>query len=73
VSAALRNPPTSLLEVCCAFAASMLTGLTNKARVRGQNWILMGHMRSVTMRHATCTVLVLTSQATASHASSGGE
>jgi hypothetical protein len=29
---------------CCTFAASMLTGLTNKARVREQNWIFMGHM-----------------------------
>ena len=41
---------------CCTFAASMLTGPTSKAKVRGRNWMPMGHMRSTTMKHAICTV-----------------
>jgi hypothetical protein len=49
---------------CCTFAAPMLTGVTNKARVHGRNWILMGHVRSATMRHAICTVLGPTSRVT---------
>jgi hypothetical protein len=42
----------------------MLTGPTSKAKVRGKNWMLMGRMRSATMRHAICTVSGHTSQVT---------
>ena len=52
--------PYAMLHFCRVYAHWP----DKKARVRGQNWILMGRTLSVTMRHATCTFLALTSQVT---------